>query len=79
MPNRRTIVPVEVRGYSRLDCVMAKLGPNREEGAMYLKSLSPEQTTDLVTVFAGKFRGQLPFDELVLHPGTAARFIQDYS
>ncbi|AMV18277.1 hypothetical protein [Planctomyces sp. SH-PL14] len=45
---------------------------------MYLKSLSPEQTSELVTFFAGTFRGQLPFDELVLHPGTAARFVQDY-
>jgi hypothetical protein len=45
---------------------------------LYLKELSPLQTSALVTYFANYFKGTVTFDELVLHPGTALRFVMDF-
>lgn len=46
---------------------------------MYLKSLSPQQTSELVTFYANTFQGKLSFDEFLMLPSLASRFVQDFT
>ena len=44
----------------------------------HVTEFSPEQKAQLVTFYAKTFRGEIRFDELLMHPTMASRFVQDY-
>ena len=45
---------------------------------MYVKTLSPQQTSELVTFYANTFQGKLSFDEFLMLPSLASRFVSDF-
>jgi len=44
----------------------------------YVTEFSPEFSAQLVTFYTLTFRGQIKFDELLMHPCMVSRFVQDF-